>query len=163
MKTVRMVLGVLAVGLLSGLSWSQPYKTAIGVRLGYPNNVNFSLKHNFASSWGLELNAGAGYRSAGVDFSVMYHVDIKPVSGMRWFVGGAVDAGAFYRNNFHPKYGYAKTGAFSMGTSIFGGVEYSFPQIPLNLQADLGPRLPIFPWNHYNDYVRVGISARYYF
>lgn len=163
MKTIKLAMAVVAITMMTAISWSQPYKSAIGVRLGFPNNVNFSFKHNFGPAWGMELNAGAGYRSAGVDFAIMYHVDIKPVAGMRWFIGGAVDAGAYYKNYNHPKYGYANSGHFAMGTSIFGGVEYSFPQFPLNLQADLGPRLPIFPWSYYNDYYRVGISARYYF
>lgn len=155
-------LSALTICTFSFISWAQPYQTAIGVRVGFPNQVNFSLKHNLGSAWALELNAGAGYRSAGVDFGFMYHFDIPKPTGMRWYVGGAADAGVHYnRGAYNPVTGKHQHGHFNTGVSIFGGVEYTFPQIPLNLAVDLGPRLPIIPWGIYPDYARVGISARY--
>ena len=146
---------------LSFTSWAQPYKTALGVRVGYPNQVNFTLKHYLGTNWALEFNAGAGYRSAGVDLGFMYHFDIKKVEGLRWYLGAAVDAGTYYRKRYHPVHGYAKHGGFYTGTSIYGGVEYTFSNIPLNLAFDAGPRLQFVPWDHYPDYARVGLTARY--
>ena len=161
MKVKSLVLAIFSVGAFAITSWAQPYKTALGVRLGYPNQVNFSLKHNMGPHWALEFNVGAGYRSAGADFGIMYHFDIKKVPGMRWYLGGAVDAGTYYRRYDHPVHGYAEHGGFYTGTSIYGGLEYTFPDIPLNLAFDAGPRVQFIPWDHYPEYVRVGITARY--
>lgn len=163
MKIRNLSLTVVIALAFSFVSYAQPYKTAIGVRLGFPNNVNFTLKHNLGTAWAIELNAGAGWRSAAIDFAGMYHFDIPKPSGMRWYLGAAADVGFFYnRGTYHPVSGY-KHGYFSTGVSIFGGLEYTFPNIPLNLAFDLGPRLPIVPWSVYPDYARVGLTARYTF
>jgi len=164
MKTIQKLVFAFVL-LTSTYSFAQPYKSAIGVRLGFPAWVNFDFKHNFGPHWAIELAAGANYRYAGLDVAGMYHFNIKKVEGLRWYLGLSVDAGGYFapvHHNYHgdPYYNY---GSLSLGTSFFGGIEYTFPNIPLNLAFDLGPRLPIFPFGVYPEYARVGIAARYVF
>lgn len=156
--------------LTATLSYAQPYKSAIGGRVGFPSWINFSFKHNFGPHWAIELAAGTDFNYAGVDVAGEYHFDITSVEGMRWYLGAAFDVGGYfryggygyYKNNYYG-YGYGHS-ALSMGASIFGGLEYTFSNIPLNLAFDLGPRLPIFPYIGYGyGWARVGVCARYTF
>src|ERR1700744_1923839 len=79
------------------------YKTAVGLRIGdgYYDLVSASLKTFLGESPGaLELNIG--FRDYGIvgdnwfnlsgSLSYQYHFDIKPVPGLRWFVGAGVTA-----------------------------------------------------------------------
>lgn len=172
MKTTKNLL-IASFILASSYAFSQPYKSAIGVRLGFPAWANVDYKINFGPHWALDLAAGANYGYAGIDVAGMYHFDITKVTGLRWYLGASVDVGAFFPGgHYYYNGGYYYNGhvygssysPFSLGTSIFGGVEYTFPNIPLNLAFDAGPRLPVFPFiGAFNQWARVGVTARYTF
>ena len=164
MKTIQKLVFALAL-LTSSYSFAQPYKSAIGVRVGYPAWINFDFKQNLGPHWAIELAAGASYRFAGLDVAGMYHFNIPKVDGLRWYLGFSADIGAYYRPVYYNYHGdpYHNYGSFSLGASIFGGIEYTFPKIPLNLAFDIGPRLPVLPFGVYPEYARVGIAVRYTF
>ncbi|HTG57529.1 MAG TPA: hypothetical protein VL943_14730, partial [Niabella sp.] len=89
-----------------------------------------------------------------------HHFDIKPVDGLKWFVGGGVVVSNTFSNNKYYK---------GVGVGLFptGGADYKFKKIPLAVSADVRPTFNIvepFDYNDYNNfYPNVGVSARYTF
>jgi hypothetical protein len=147
-------------------SFSQPYKTALGLRLGFPSWANFNVKHNFGPHWSIDAGIGGGYRYAGIDVAGEYNFDISSVQGMRWYLGASIDVGALWWGGvgYYHGYYYGHNADLALGTSFFGGIEYTFPNIPLNLCLDIGPRIPILPVLGYNNsWIRGTTSVRYTF
>ena len=144
------------------------YKSAIGMRLGttYYDVVSFSFKTFISPQGALEFNAGFGSKgydhghAGALSFSGTYqhHFDIKPVAGLKWFIGG----GATIFNTFSDHDDYD---GFGFGIYPTGGVDYKFSNIPLNLTADIRPTFLVAnPNNHNNGFIgNLGIAARYTF
>ena len=144
------------------------YKSAIGIRLGstYYDVFSFSYKTFISAQGAIELNAGFGSKGYGegnhastLSFagSYQHHFDIKPVNGLKWFIGG----GATIFNTFSDNNTYE---GFGFGIFPTGGIDYKFPTIPLNLTADVRPTFQIVTPSYYNSfYGNVGIAARYTF
>ncbi|GAB2660489.1 hypothetical protein GCM10027036_12700 [Flavihumibacter cheonanensis] len=162
----------MAAGLMSAKAQSD-YNSAIGLRIGgYYDLVSASYKTHVTKPGALEFNLGfRGYRGGGIDwvtaaFSAAYqhHFEIKPVPGLRWYVGGGLTA----YNSFSD---YEELRGFGLGIFPTGGIDYKFEKIPLNLSADVRPTFGIVdPFD--NDIYRgyrsfrgdnFGISARYTF
>jgi len=166
MKKITLSLG-LAVGIIvSGFAQST-YKSAIGGRLssGYFDLFSASYKIFIGDSpEALEFNVGfKPYNLAysWVNFSAavsyQYHFDIQPAPGLKWFIGGGLQAYNSFSGN----------GAYSgFGLSIFptGGLDYKFSEIPLNLSLDFRPTIQLIkPYDYYDNFrfAGFGLSARY--
>lgn len=146
------------------------YKSALGLRIGdgYYDLVSASFKTFLGESPGaLELNVGfrdygvIGYNwfNVSASLSYQYHFDIKPVPGLRWFVGAGVTA----FNTFSSYSGYR---GFGLGVFPTGGVDYKFSRIPLDVSADIRPTIGIIkPYDYYDDFYvgNFGVAARYTF
>lgn len=161
----------MAVGVLSASAQSD-YNSAIGLRIGgYYDLVSASYKTHITEPGALEFNLGfRGYRGSGYDwvtaaFSAAYqhHFKIKPVPGLRWYVGG----GATVYNSFSDDRNLRGIG---IGLFPTGGIDYKFEKIPLNLSADVRPTFGIVdpydrPGYRYRSFRgdNFGISARYTF
>ncbi|MCF1715002.1 hypothetical protein L0U88_10230 [Flavihumibacter sp. RY-1] len=161
----------MAAGLMSAKAQSD-YNSAIGLRIGgYDDLVSASYKTHVTKPGALEFNLGFRGRSYGsfdwvtVAFSAAYqhHFEIKPVPGLRWFVGGGLTAYNSFSN-------YDDYKGFGLGIFPTGGIDYKFEKIPLNLSADVRPTFGIVDpydapgYKHRNfrgD--NFGISARYTF
>lgn len=148
------------------------YQHAIGIR--FSSNVYYdaaaaSYKFFVSRPGAIELNLGIGdrrywdnndYRHArGVSFAGTYqhHFPIKPVPGLKWFVGGGLVL--FNTNSRVPAYD-----GFGAGIYPTGGIDYKFSNIPLNLSADLRPIIHITaPDDFETVHPTVGIAARYTF
>lgn len=162
---------VIVIVVISFNTYSQSYTNAIGLRFGFPTWVGVDFKHNFDAHWGIDVGAGFADHFFDVDVQGLYHFPISGVTGLRWYLGVAVDAGVtFFPNHYygpyHGSYYYDNQSRFILGISVLGGVEYSFSNIPLNLSLDLGPRLPISPWggDYYGSWFgRGNVAVRYTF
>ncbi|ULQ54214.1 hypothetical protein [Flavihumibacter fluvii] len=165
--------GLLLCGLASAGLAQSTYKSAIGGRLstGYYEAISGSYKTFVSNQGALEFNLGFRPKSSGdvdwvtVAFSAAYqhHFDIKPVPGLRWFVGGGLTMYNSFSN-------YENYRGFGLGIFPTGGIDYKFADIPLNLTADIRPTIAVAdPYDdNYNGYEsfnggNFGVSVRYTF
>ena len=169
-KQVFMLLAV--VGFTASVNAQSDYKSAIGVRLGseYWDLISASFKTFVIPHGALEFNAGFGSRSryssnagtVSASASYQHHFDIKPVEGLKWFVGG----GATVYNSFYKKSNGQIEDYDGVGFGLFptGGVDYKFAKIPLNVSADVRPTFRLAGPSAYNAvYGSFGVAARYTF
>lgn len=116
---------------------SQDYKSAIGLRLGYPLSVSYKT---FISDPGaIEIFAGfRGYQYYGwFNVGAMYehHMPIASVSGLKWYFGGGASVYFWHYND-----GFADAGS-NTSIAILGnlGLDYKFENAPVNLSVDWVP------------------------
>ncbi|WP_300604281.1 hypothetical protein [Niabella sp.] len=149
------------------------YRHAIGARLSTQTEYEaFAASYKFFVSrpGAIELNLGFGdqrywyyneHKNApSVSFSGTYqhHFPIKPVPGLKWFVGGGM---VFFNTSSK----LDRYNGFGAGIYPTGGIDYKFAKIPLNLSADIRPTIHITAPDGYNTFQgdAVGIAARYTF
>lgn len=149
------------------------YKQAIGARISPASNYDIfaaSYKVFLAEQPALEFNVGVGgnryvhllndYRTTTVSASAAYqhHFDIKPVSGLKWYVGGGATV-------FHSSSKYDPYKGVSVGLFPTGGADYKFEKIPLNVSADWRPTFLVAKTKQYSGFYGdgFGIAARYTF
>lgn len=128
--------------VLSVQTQAQDYKTAVGLRLGYPAAV--SLKHFLTESSAVELYGGArfwpGYRAFNVSGAYLIHrpLDISELGGsFKWYFGGG---GTAYFWNFNNSFlGNNNYGSTTFGVQGYLGLEYTFDDLPLSVSADWVP------------------------
>lgn len=146
------------------------YKQSIGLRLGngYYDVVSAAYKTFLNNASALEFNLGVRphgtgrYKWTNVAASATYqhHFPIKPVDGLKWFIGG----GVILSNTFSSDNDYT---GFGVGLYPTGGADYKFKKIPLAVSADVRPTFGIvepFKYNGYKSfYPNAGLSARYTF
>ncbi len=167
---IKLTLALALLSLSSALFAQSDYKQSIGLRLGsgYYDIASAAYKTFLNDASALEFNLGirperfGGTRWTNVAASGAYqhHFDIKPVDGLKWFVGGGVVVSNTFSNNDYYK-------GFGVGLFPTGGADYKFKKIPLAVSADIRPTFNIveaFDYNGYNNfYPNVGVSARYTF
>ncbi len=144
------------------------YKSAIGLRFGsgYYDLVSATYKTFISEPGAIELTLGfRGYGVPGyswfnlaVSGAYEHHFDIKPVDGLKWFLG----AGVIASNTFSSYDTYSGVG---LGIFPTAGVDYKFASIPLNLSVDIRPTFNIIdPYAGYNRFYGNGaFAARYTF
>lgn len=152
----------------SSLFAQADYKKSIGVRLGngYYDVVAAAYKTFISDKGALEFDLGirpyhiVGYNwfNLSVSGGYQHHFDIKPVEGLKWFVGGGVVASNSFSN-------YSNYKGFNLGLFPTAGADYKFSKLPLSVSADIRPTFNIVEaYNYYNNiYPNAGISARYTF
>ena len=170
---MKKLLGVVLIFMAISTNAQSDYSKAIGLRVSPLSNydmVAVSFKTFLTDAGALELNAGfgtnkipgftSGSSSASISGAYQHHFDIKPVDGLKWFVGGGLVA----LNTFSDYNDYK---GFSVGAFPTGGVDYKFKSFPLNVTADYRPTfLFVRPDDHlFNNFLgeHFGISARYTF
>lgn len=146
--SLTLLLFVLASAFFTATA--QDYKVALGVRLSNatPTLSNaVSLKYNMNQKHSLE-----GLISFGSRFGLggLYEVNnMTTVQGLNWFYGGGAYVGF-------------ENGDTYLGPTGIIGLDYKFPNIPLNLSLDWKPELDIIPAiNFVPD--AFGFSARFTF
>lgn len=171
-KITLLVAFVATIGIVNAQS---DYSKAIGVRVSPPSNYDViaaSFKTFLTDAGAIELNAGFGghrynipgddYRTNSVSFSAAYqhHFDIKPVDGLKWYIGGG--ATVFHTSSTYKNSGYRGTG---VGLFPTGGADYKFKSIPLNVSADWRPTFLVTAPGDYANFLgdKFGVSARYTF
>lgn len=136
------------------------YKTAIGLRFGYPLSV--SLKHFISDPGAIEIYAGfrnySGYGWFNVGGLYQHHNSISGVDGLQWYVGGGASV---YFWTFDRGFFNDNASNTSIGISGCLGLDYKFAEAPFNLSVDW---VPTFFVNGYGNGFGAGygaLAARY--
>ncbi len=147
--------------LFSVTTNAQDYKSAIGLRLGYPLSISYktflSEKGAFEATAGFRSYAGYSWFNVGAYYQV--HNDIPSVSGLRWYYGAGANAyfWSWDSNFINPG------SSTSFGISGVLGLDYKFADIPLNVSVDW---IPTYFINGYGSGFSGGygaLAARYTF
>lgn len=133
----------LAIMFTISVAYSQNYKSAIGLRLGYPASISFKTFLNEKNA----LEAYVGFRrwsSYGnfVNIGALYqvHNDLSNVTeGLTWYYGGGAavyfwNYDAFYADDYN---------SLNIGISGCIGLDYKFVNAPVNLSVDWVPTFVI--------------------
>ncbi|MBK9337131.1 MAG: hypothetical protein IPM98_11355 [Lewinellaceae bacterium] len=155
---------VFAFALVLGCSmalFAQEYKSAIGLRLGYPTSVSY--KQFISDQGAFELFAGFrswnGYGWTNIGAMYQHHNAIEGVDGLKWYYGGG--ASVFFWN-YKGSFARGDAGNTSIGIMGVLGLDYKFADAPVNLSLDWVPIF--FIGGGYYDGIRGGygaLSARY--
>ena len=127
---------VLMMFLFASLSQAQDYKSAIGLRFGYPLSISYktfvSEKGAFEGVAGFRSFSGYSWFNVGAYYQ--HNNEIASVNGLKWYYG----AGA---NIYFWSYdtGFVGDGSTSIGISGVLGLDYKFADIPLNVSVDWIP------------------------
>jgi len=130
---------VLVSALLVGCivtSFSQDYKSAIGLRLGYP--VSISYKTFISEPGAIEVFGGfrswTGYKWFNVGGLYEHHAEIPGADGLSWYFGGGASV-------FFWTYDEGFSGGSSTSFGLLGtlGLDYKFAEAPINLSLDWVP------------------------
>lgn len=163
-----MALTVASIFVAPCLFAQSDYKQSIGVRIGegYYDVVSAAYKTFVTEKGALEFDLGIrpdhivghNWFSVSASGSYQHHFDIKPVEGLKWFIGG----GIVISNSFSSDDKYK---GFNLGLFPTAGADYKFSKIPLSVSADIRPTIHVVEGFDYYDrfYPNPGISARYTF
>ena len=158
MKNLFLILLLCLIGLVK--SNAQEYKSAIGLRLGYPASISY--KQFISERGALEAFLGtrgySAYRWTNIGLAYQHHTVIPDVEGLKWYYGGG--ASLFFWN--YDK-GFDGDGNLSIGILGTLGLDYKFTTAPINLSVDW---MPLIFLNGYDSGPRGGygaLSARYTF
>jgi len=161
MKKISLLFSLLfALALCSQLN-AQDYKSAIGLRFGYP--LSISYKTFLTETNALELYAGyRGYSGVYGYFSIggLYeiHNPINGVDGLSWYYGGGLSVQFFSYDDSY--YFNDDLGDFGVGLSGVIGLDYKFADAPFNLSLDFLPTIRFGGWD--SGYYSWGaLAARY--
>ncbi len=125
--------------LLCYSAQSQTYKSAAGLRLGYPWAASY--KTFFSESSAFEIYAGyrgwTFYNWISVNGAYQYHRPIEGVDGLQWYLGAGAGVQFWnYKNTF------LDTGSnTSFSVQGYLGLDYALNDIPLSITADWVPTL----------------------
>ncbi|MFM7565225.1 MAG: hypothetical protein ACKO4K_00605 [Flavobacteriales bacterium] len=137
--------------VFSTISYAQSYKTAIGLKGGYPGYGSLNAKHFISATNALEASVGTGRFGLWLQGLYEWQHDL-PTKGYEWYVGVGPNIGI-------------QSSALSNGSTFYFsgsgllGIEYTFDKIPLNIALDSGPVIQLLPvfgfgWGG-------GLAARY--
>jgi hypothetical protein len=141
-KFLFLIILVSAVCLSQSLK-AQDYKSAVGLRLGYPLSVSY--KTFLSESNALELYAGyrgygvSGFRWSLINVGALYqiHKPLSGVDGLQWYFGGGAGVQLYNYGDFDAE----GSGSFGIGLSGNLGLDYKFPNSPINVSADWIPTI----------------------
>lgn len=128
--------------LAVGQAQDQPYKSAVGLRFGYPTSISYKV--NLDASKAIEVYGGArwfsGYSWFNISAAYQIHnpLELEGIEGLRWYYGGGASIffWTFDTGFFNER--YAST---SFGIQGYLGLEYTFENTPISLTADWVPTL----------------------
>jgi len=153
----RLFLIIVLVLFLSSLSHAQEYKTALGLRAGFPYGA--TLKHFLNKTNALE--GILAWKWNGIVVTGFYENEhwTGQYPALNWFWGFGAHVGFWDQGNNPYLNDY--TGV-AIGADAIIGLEYTFDEIPLNLSLDILPTFNIIGntgWGGLNG----GLSIRYVF
>jgi len=152
------------VGACMFTASAQDYKSAIGLRLGYPTSISF--KHFLNERNAVEVFVGfRNYTYVNnINIGALYqvHAPINGVEGLKWYFGGGAAAFLWtYDDDYFPNNDY---GGFNLGIMGNLGLDYKFATAPINLSLDWVPTFVIGD-AYYNGFLGGygALSVRYTF
>ena len=135
---------------ISSSSWSQQYKTAVGIKRGvYPSLGGLDIKHFLRPGFAVEGTIGGYSNTMLISALVEAQPSLPEPTGLDWYAG----VGPILE---------LTSGTYDYDLFLNGvvGVDYTFQNIPLNLSLDTGPIFSLkslgFGWGG-------GLAIRYAF
>ena len=113
-------------------SWSQQYKTAVGIKGGYPSLGGLDIKHFLRSGFAVEGTIGGFSGTMLISALIEVQKSLPEPTGLDWYVGVGPTLGI-------------SSGTFLFAANGVIGVDYTFQDFPLNLSLDTGPVLSLSP------------------
>lgn len=117
---------------------AQDYKSAAGLRLGYPWAASY--KTFISESSALEVYVGyrgfSLYNNLSINGAYQIHKDIESVDGLQWYFGGG--AGVQFSS-----YDFIDESSTAITASGYLGLQYTFADTPISVTADWVPTLVI--------------------
>ncbi|MFK8162745.1 MAG: hypothetical protein AB8H12_09815 [Lewinella sp.] len=113
---------------------AQDYKSAVGLRLGYPLAVSYKTFISESSA----IEAYVGYRGfsfynyISINGAYQIHKDISSVDGLQWYFGGGAGVQLYSYDGFDD-------GSTFITVSGYLGLQYTFPDTPISVTADWVP------------------------
>ncbi len=140
MRRIGWIWFVLMIAIVS--SASAQYKSAVGLRLG--NSSGLTAKMGFGKRMTMEGQITTRWK--GVNFTVLAEItnQLPDTPGLAWYYGIGANIG-FWDD---PDSNENSTELF-LGADGIIGMEYTFPDIPLNLALDWKPYLNIITRTHF--------------
>ncbi len=157
MKRIIIIIITLAI---SATAFSQQYKQAIGVKIGYDIAVTYKLNLNETNfiDLGVDLN-GFYHHHFGTQVYGFYNWDfnIGAVDGLSWYVGPGAYLGFIV--DFSDGSAY-----FTGSVNAMIGLEYKIPTVPLAVSIDYTPGLAFHSYSgvHFA-YSGGGVGLKYTF
>jgi hypothetical protein len=151
---MKRILVLLVFITVSTFSYSQNYKTAIGIKGGYPGYGSLNGKHFLNSKTAIEGSIGGGTNTLWLQG--LYELNFSLEQGLNWYAGGGANVGFYsFKNTFTNE----RTSNMILGLNGIVGIEYTFEDFPLNVALDTGPNLRII--NSFGFGWGAGIAVRY--
>lgn len=155
MKKIVLLIGIIAT-LGIGV-YGQDYRTAIGLRLGWPAN-GATIKHFLNETnavEGIVATSHGGFVVTGL-YENEHWTGEYP--GLNWFWGFGAHLGFWDTNPYVDQLDVSSI----FGADFVLGLEYTFDEIPLNLSIDLMPSVNLIGYTGWGG-INGGISIRYVF
>jgi hypothetical protein len=143
----------------SGL-FAQDYKTAIGIRGGFPTGINFKTFTGNDKAIEVILSGyGGGFELTGL---LEFHKQAFDTPNLNFYYGPGLHIGSFGNNAIIPGYyGNNRNTGFVLGIDGILGLEYTLTDIPFVIGVDVKPALDFISTPAF--YVASGLSIRFYF
>ena len=149
-----------------------PYKTGIGLRLGY--EAGLTVKH-FIGNNAIEgiLSRGWGYGGFRLTGLYEFQKPITSTEGLSWYIGFGAHIGAYngnyygysaYNGGYYDKHGNWHPDGYRRSYMVLGvdgilGLEYVFPDAPLSLSLDIKPYVDLIGYGSH--FIDGALSVRY--
>lgn len=137
---------------------AQEYGNAIGIKLGTYNGITYKLFLNQETA--IEAGFTFGNNTLGFTGSYQKFFPVKEVPHLNWFLGGGGHL-IFVSGHNYIWNDYDHNNNIALGVNGVAGVEYKFPNIPINIGAEVGPYINLANETMFNG--MFGIFARYTF
>ncbi|MEM9848792.1 MAG: hypothetical protein AAF847_12940 [Bacteroidota bacterium] len=137
---MKSILFLLLIGLCYSPELAAQYKTAAGVRLGWPSSLSF--KHFINDSDAIEVHASFRTRSSFfrrfyIDAAYQKHYSLDKVAdGLRWYAGGGLGFRDWRFESLAQRELFTGKVFLLRG---YVGTEYTFKRIPLVVGLDWTP------------------------
>ena len=123
--------------------YGQNYKSAIGLRVGYPIALTYKMKItsegalDIQGSFRSSLLTGSRWSTVGAAVLYQHHFDISDIlPGLYWFVGGGPTLNVY---NYGQDVLFENFPAITIGLKGSFGLDYSLEDAPINLGLDWSP------------------------
>ncbi|PKP39095.1 MAG: hypothetical protein CVT98_03335 [Bacteroidetes bacterium HGW-Bacteroidetes-15] len=137
----------------------QKYKTALGLRGGYPSGV--TGKHFISNTNAIEgIVTFGGWGGFGVTGLYQIHNPIPDAPGFNWYYGGGAHIATAVADKANP-WSNSTGGKLFLGVDGILGAEYVFEEAPISLSLDVLPILNIV--EDIGVWFNAGFSIRYTF
>ena len=131
----KFIMSIVVLFCLVALSYSQDYRTGVGLRAGFANGL--TIKHFIGERSAAEFLFASRWH--GLEITGLYeiHHNAFEISRLNWYYGIGAHVG-FWNGNYTP-WGTNGNSYTVIGIDGILGIEYNFGELPFNLGIDWKP------------------------